>query len=143
MTVMSVDPDYSPEVAGLIGTSFALSISDIPWAGPLAGVNMGLVDGKLVVNPDAAQRQKTDLDLTVVGSAEKIVMIEAGANEVDAETMLSAIEMAHEEIKKMVAFIADVQAQIGKEKVPFESKELDHDIFDELFAFAPTSTNSR
>ena len=136
MTVLSVDENYSPEVAGMIGTSFALSISDIPWNGPLAGVNVGLVEGELVLNPNAAQRQKTDLDLTVVGSAEKIVMIEAGANQVEEDTMLRAIELAHEEIKKMVAFIAGVQAEIGKEKVPFEPVELDHDMFEEMLVYA-------
>ena len=88
MTVMSVDQDCSPEIAGMIGTSIAISISDIPWKGPIAGVYMGLVDGQLVVNPTLEQREKSDLQLTVAASMEKIVMIEAGANEVDEHTML-------------------------------------------------------
>ena len=112
MTVMSVDPDCQPEVAGMIGTSFALSISDIPWNGPVAGVNVGLVDGEIIICPDEAQRAVSDMLVTVVGSAEKIVMIEAGANEVDDDTMLEAIMKAHEECKKMVAFISDVQKEI-------------------------------
>ncbi|MDD2955140.1 MAG: polyribonucleotide nucleotidyltransferase [Oscillospiraceae bacterium] len=136
MTVMSVDPDCSPEIAGMIGTSFALSISDIPWNGPVAGVNMGLVDGKPVVNPTAAQREKSDMTVTVVSSAKKIVMIEAGANEVDEDTMLQAILEAHEANKKIVEFISGVQAEIGKQKIVFESQEVDHDMFDAIRDFA-------
>ena len=114
MTVMSVDHDCSPEIAGMIGTSIAISISDIPWKGPIAGVYMGLVDGELVVNPTLAQREQSDLQLTVAGSMEKIVMIEAGANEVDEHTMLNAIKAAHVEIKKMIEFINGIVAEIGK-----------------------------
>lgn len=136
ITVLSADPDFSPEVCGLCGTSFALSISDIPWKGPLAGCNVGLVDGEIIVNPNEAQREKTDLDLTVVASAEKIVMIEAGANEVEDETMLCAIETAHAELKKMVAFIADVQKEIGKPKLSFESKEVPHEMYDAISDYA-------
>ena len=136
MTVMSVDPDCSPEIAGMIGTSIALSISDIPWNGPIAGVSMGLLDGQPIVNPDAAQREKSQMQVTVAGTATKIVMIEAGANEVPEDDMLNAIAVAHEEIKKMVAFISDIQAQIGKAKLPFESKEVDHDLFEAVSDFA-------
>ena len=136
MTVMSVDPDCQPEVAGMIGTSFALSISDIPWNGPVAGVNVGLVDGEIIICPDEAQRAVSDMLVTVVGSAEKIVMIEAGANEVDDDTMLEAIMKAHEECKKMVAFISDVQKEIGKEKFTFESQEIDHDLFEAIKEYA-------
>ena len=136
MTVMSVDPDCQPEIAGMIGTSFALSISDIPWNGPVAGVNVGLVDGEIVICPDEAQRAVSDMLVTVVGSAEKIVMIEAGANEVDDDTMLEAIMKAHEECKKMVAFISDVQKEIGKEKFAFESQEIDHDLFEAIKEYA-------
>ena len=114
MTVLSVDQDYSPEVAGMLGTSFALSISDIPWNGPIGGVQVGLVDGEIIVCPNEEQRSRSDLQLTVAGTREKIVMIEAGANEVDNETMLDAIAKGHEEIKKIAQFIADVQAEIDE-----------------------------
>ena len=121
MTVLAVDPDCSPEIAGMIATSIAISISDIPWNGPIAGISVGLVNGEIVLNPTQEQRAVTDLNLTVAGSAEKIVMIEAGANEVDEKTMLDAIMTGHEEIKKMVAFISGIQAEIGKKKFTFES----------------------
>ena len=136
MTVLSVEPDNSPEIAGMIATSIAISISDIPWNGPIAGINVGLVDGEIVLNPTLDQRAKTDLVLTVAGTAEKIVMIEAGANEVPEDTMLEAIMKGHEEIKKMVAFINDIRAQIGKPKFAFESQEVDHDMFDAIEEFA-------
>ncbi len=136
MTVLAVEPDNSPEIAGMIATSIAISISDIPWNGPIAGINVGLVDGQIVLNPTLEQRAKTDLVLTVAGTAEKIVMIEAGANEVPEDTMLEAILTGHEEIKKMVAFISDIQKQIGKPKFAFESMEVDHDMFDAIEAFA-------
>ena len=136
MTVLSVEPDNSPEIAGMIATSIAISISDIPWNGPIAGINVGLVDGEIILNPTLEQRAKTDLVLTVAGTAEKIVMIEAGANEVPEDTMLEAIMKGHEEIKKMVAFINDIRAQIGKPKFAFESQEVDHDMFDAIEEFA-------
>lgn len=136
MTVLAVDPDCSPEITGMIATSIAISISDIPWNGPIAGISVGLVDGEIVLNPTLAQRGKTDLNLTVAGSAQKIVMIEAGANQVDDEKMLEAIVAGHEEIKKMVSFISDIQAQIGKKKFEFESQEVDHEIFDAIEEFA-------
>ncbi len=136
MTVLSVEPDNSPEIAGMIATSIAISISDIPWNGPISAINVGLVDGEIVLNPTLEQRAKTDLVLTVAGTAEKIVMIEAGANEVPEDTMLEAIMKGHEEIKKMVAFIKDIQSQIGKPKFAFESMEVDHDMFDAIEEFA-------
>ncbi len=136
MTVLAVEPDNSPEITGMIATSIALSISDIPWNGPIAGISVGLVDGKIVLNPTLEQRAKNDLNLTVAGSMEKIVMIEAGANEVDEDTMLEAILTGHEEIKKFVAFISDIQKEIGKPKFEFESQEVDHDMFDAIEAFA-------
>ncbi len=136
MTVLSVEPDNSPEIAGMIATSIAISISDIPWNGPVASINVGLVDGELVLNPTLEQRAKTDLVLTVAGTAEKIVMIEAGANEVPEDKMLEAIMTGHEEIKKMVAFIDDIRTQIGKPKFEFESQEVDHDMFDAIEEFA-------
>ncbi|MCD7731335.1 MAG: polyribonucleotide nucleotidyltransferase [Oscillospiraceae bacterium] len=132
MTVLAVDPDCSPEICGMIATSIAISISDIPWNGPISGISVGLVDGEIVLNPDLEQRAKSDLNLTVAGTAEKVVMIEAGANEVDDDTMLEAILEGHEEIKKMVAFISDIQKQIGKKKFEFESMEVDHDMFDAI-----------
>ncbi len=135
LTIMSVDPDCSPEITAMIGASIALSISDIPWNGPIGGVFMGLVDGKLVVNPNEAERKVSDLELTVAASMEKVVMIEAGANEVSDEVMFDAIMMAHEEIKKLVAFINTIVAEIGKPKFTYTSGELDHDMFDEIFAY--------
>ncbi len=105
LTVMSVDPDCSPEITAMIGASVALSISDIPWNGPIGGVFMGLVDGQLVVNPTAEQQKKSDLQLTVAASEKKVVMIEAGANEVDDDTMFTAIMKAHEEIKELLQFV--------------------------------------
>ena len=135
LTVMSVDPDCSPEITAMIGASIALSISDIPWNGPIGGVFMGLVDGKPVVNPTAEQRKVSDLELTVAASMEKVVMIEAGANEVSDDVMYDAIMQAHEEIKKLVAFINGIVAEIGKPKFAYPSCELDHDMFDEIFAW--------
>lgn len=136
MTVLSVDPDNSPEITGMIAASIAISISDIPWNGPVAGISVGLVDGEIVLNPTLEQRANNDLNLTVAGSMEKIVMIEAGANEVPEDKMLEAILAGHEEIKKLVAFISDIQSQIGKKKFEFESQEVDHDMFDAIEAFS-------
>ena len=134
LMVMSVDPDCSPEITAMIGASIALTISDIPWNGPIGGVFVGLVDGKIVMNPTAAERAKSDLELTVAASAEKVVMIEAGAKEVDDDTMYEAIMKAHEAIKPLVAFINDIRAQIGKEKFAYPSCEIDHDMFDRIEA---------
>ncbi|MEG2073983.1 MAG: polyribonucleotide nucleotidyltransferase, partial [Angelakisella sp.] len=136
MTVMSVDPDCSPEIAGMIGTSMALSISDIPWAGPISGINVGLVDGEIVLCPTAEQKAKSTLTLTVAGTAEKVCMIEAGAKEVDDDTMLEAIMLGFAEIQKMVAFISGVQKEIGKPKFAFESQEVPHDLFEAVKDFA-------
>ncbi|MBQ3482842.1 MAG: polyribonucleotide nucleotidyltransferase [Clostridia bacterium] len=136
LTVMSVDPDCSPEITAMIGASIALSISDIPWNGPIGGALVGLVDGKLVINPNAEQAKKSDLQLTVAASAEKVVMIEAGANEVDDQTMYDAIMLAHREIKDLLVFVNAIIDEIGKPKFEYPSCELDHDMFDEIFAFA-------
>ncbi len=130
MTVMSVDPDCSPEIAGMIGASIAIHVSDIPWNGPIAGVAAGYVDGEIVINPTEEQREKSLLSLTVAGSSEKVIMIEAGAYEVDNDVMLDAIIKSHDEIKKMIKFIEGIRAEIGKEKLPFESKEVPHDMFE-------------
>ncbi len=135
LTVMSVDPDCSPEITAMIGASTALAISDIPWNGPIGGVFMGLVDGKLVVNPTEAEQKKSDLQLTVAASMKKVVMIEAGANEVDDDTMYEAIMKAHEEIKDLLGFINAIIDEIGKPKFAYPSCELDHDMFDKVFAF--------
>ncbi|MCI7232767.1 MAG: polyribonucleotide nucleotidyltransferase [Oscillospiraceae bacterium] len=136
MTVLAVDPDNSPEIVGMIATSVAISISDIPWNGPIGGISVGLVDGEIVLNPTLEQRARNDLNLTVAGTMDKVVMIEAGANEVDDDTMLNAIIKGHEEIKKIVAFINDIRAEIGKKKFEFESMEVDHDMFDAIEEFA-------
>ncbi len=134
LTVMSVDPDCSPEISAMIGASIAISISNIPWNGPIAGVFVGLVDGKIVINPTAEQRAKSDLELTVAGSKNKVVMIEAGANEVDDDTMFEAIMKAHEAIKPLCDFISDIQAEIGKPKFEYPSCDIDHDMFDKIEA---------
>ena len=134
LTVMSVDPDCSPEISAMIGASIALSISNIPWNGPIAGVFVGLVDGKIVINPTAEQRAKSDLELTVAGSKKKVVMIEAGANEVDDDTMYEAIMKAHEAIKPLCDFISDIQSEIGKDKFEYPSCDIDHDMFDKIEA---------
>ncbi|MGM9624730.1 MAG: polyribonucleotide nucleotidyltransferase, partial [Eubacteriales bacterium] len=135
LTVMSVDNDCSPEITAMIGASIALSISDIPWNGPIAGVFVGMVDGKFIINPTAEEREKSVLELTVAGSAKKVVMIEAGAKEVSDDDMFNAIMLAHEEIKKLCAFIDAIVGQIGKEKFTYASGELDHDMFEKVFAF--------
>ena len=135
LTVMSVDPDCSPEVTAMLGASIALSISDIPWNGPIGGVFMGLVDGQLVVNPTDEQQKKSDLQLTVAASMEKVVMIEAGANEVDDDTMYTAIMLAHKEIKELLYFVNAIVKEVGKPKFAYPSCELDHDMFDKVFAF--------
>ncbi len=134
LTVMSVDPDCSPEISAMIGASIAISISNIPWNGPIAGVFVGLVDGKIVINPTAEQRAKSDLELTVAGSKNKVVMIEAGANEVDDDTMFEAIMKAHEAIKPLCDFISDIQSEIGKPKFEYPSCDIDHDMFDKIEA---------
>ena len=107
-TVMSVDHDCSPEICGLIGASAALAISDIPWHGPVGAVKVGLVDGKLVLNPNSEERKVSDLDVTVVSTSQKVVMIEAGANEVDNDTMFKAIQLAHEENQKHGGFLRHI-----------------------------------
>ncbi len=135
LLILSVEPDCEPEVAAMIGASIALSISDIPWNGPIAGLHVGLCDGEIVLNPNYEQRKVSDLELTVAGSLEKVVMIEAGAKEVPDDTMFEAIMKAHEEIKNLCKFINGIVAEIGKPKFAYPSCELDHDMFDKVFAF--------
>ena len=131
-TVLSVEHDNSPEVAAMIGASAALSISDIPFGGPTAAVNVGLVDGKIIINPTVAEREKSDLTLTVAGTIDKIAMIEAGANEVEDDVMLEAIKTAHVEIKKICEFIQKMKDEIGKPKFEYKSFAVDEDMYAEL-----------
>ena len=131
-TVLSVEQDNSPEVAAMIGASCALSISDIPFGGPTAAVNVGLVNGEIVINPTEEQRKISDLNLTVAGTAEKVAMIEAGANEVPNEVMLEAIKKGHEEIKKLCEFIQKMKDEIGKPKFEYKSFAVDHDLYEYL-----------
>ena len=131
-TVMSVEQDNSPEVAAMIGASAALSISDIPFGGPTAAVNVGLVDGKIIINPTVEEREKSDLTLTVAGTIDKIAMIEAGANEVPDDIMLEAIKTAHVEIKKMCEFIQKMKDEIGKPKFEYKSFAVNEEIFEEV-----------
>ncbi len=132
LTVLSVDNGCSPEIAGMLGASIALSISDIPWNGPIAGVFIGMIDGKIVLNPTSEQREKSILELTVAGSFEKVVMIEAGAKEVSDEDMYNAIMFAHEEIKKLCGFISDITIEIGKQKFAYTAHEIDETLFNEI-----------
>ncbi len=133
-TVMAVDHDCSPEIAALIGTSAALAISDIPWNGPVAALKVGLVDGKLVFNPDAEQRKVSDLDVTVVSTGKKVVMIEAGANEVPNDVMFEAIRSAHEENQKQIALINQMVSEIGKPKFDYPHADFDQELFDKIVA---------
>ncbi len=135
-TVMSVDPDCQPEVAALIGASIAISISDIPFNGPIAGANVGLIDGKLILNPNEAEREKSILNLTVAGTKNKVNMIECGADSVPEDTMLEAIMLAHEEIKKICAWIEEIAGEIGKEKFEYEHITVDPELFESVKAFA-------
>ena len=133
-TVMAVDHDCSPEVAALIGVSAALAISDIPWNGPVGAVKMGLVDGELVINPDAQQRKVSDLDVTVVSTGKKVVMIEAGANQVDNDTMFRAIQTAHEENQRQIALINQMVAELGKPKFDYPHADFDQVLFERIVA---------
>ena len=135
LTVMSVDPDCSPEIAAMIGASTALAISDIPWNGPISGVFVGLVDGKLIINPTEAERKVSDLELTVASSTKKVVMIEAGAKEVSDDLMYEAIMLAHKENQGVLEFINAIVSEVGKKKFEYPSCELDHDMFDKVFAY--------
>ena len=131
-TVMAVDHDCSPEIAALIGTSAALAISDIPWNGPVGALKVGLVDGKLVFNPTSEQRKVSDLDVTVVSTGKKVVMIEAGANQVPNDVMFEAIRMAHEENQKQIALIGQMVAEIGKPKFDYPHADFDEELFQKI-----------
>ncbi len=135
-TVMSVDPDCSPEITAMIGVSIALSISQIPWDGPISGVSLGYVDGEYVINPTAEQREKSQMSVTVASTADLVAMIEAGANEIDDETMFNGIMYAHSVNRKIVEFIKGIQAEIGKEKVDFPSNDPSEELFNAVKDFA-------
>lgn len=131
-TVLSVEQDNSPEVCAMIGASCALSISDIPFGGPTAAVNVGYVDGQIIINPTVEQREKSRLTLTVAATEEKITMIEAGADEIPNDTMLEAIKIAHTEIKKICHFISDIKAEIGKPKFDYPHFTVDAEVYQEI-----------
>ena len=133
-TVMAVDHDCSPEIAALIGTSAVLAISDIPWNGPVGALKVGLVNGELVLNPTSEQRKVSDLDVTVVSTGKKVVMIEAGANEVDNDTMYRAIELAHNENQKQIELINRMVAEIGKPKFDYPHANFNQELFDKIVA---------
>lgn len=133
-TVMSVDYDCSPEVAAMIGTSLCLSYSDIPWAGPIGCLEVGYVDGQIVFNPNQEQRKTSQMDVTVAATEGKVVMIEAGAKEIPDEIMYDGIVKAHEEIRKQVAFINSIVAEIGKPKMEYEHADFDQELFDKIIA---------
>ena len=135
-TALSVEPDIPPEVWGMVGSSIALSISDIPFAGPTGAVVVGYVDGQYVINPDSEQREKSSMHVTVAGTNEAIMMVEAGANEVSEEVMLGGIMFAHEEIKKIVAFINEIVAAVGKPKREMELYHVPAEIDADVRAYA-------
>lgn len=134
-TVMSVDPDCSPEIAAMVGTSIAISISDIPWNGPISGVSVGYVDGEFIINPNEEQREKSLMATTVASTSSRIAMIEAGADCVSDEVMYNAIMAGHEANQKIIKFIEEMQAEIGKAKFSYPSNEPDHDMFEAIKAF--------
>ena len=135
-TVMSVEQDNAPEFCAMIGSSAAVSISDIPFNGPIAAVYVGLVDGEFVINPTVEQREKSDLNLTVAGSMAKVVMIEAGANEVPEDVMFDAIMFAHEEIKKLCTFIQKIQDEVGKPKFEYDHIVVNEEVFEDIKVYA-------
>ena len=135
-TVMSVDPDCSPEIVGMIGASIALSISDIPWEGPISGVSVGYVDGEIVLNPGYEQQKKSDMQVTVASTADLVAMIEAGANEIPNDVMFDGIMKGHAENQKVVSFINDIVSEIGKEKFTFETSDPDPEMFEAIKEFA-------
>ncbi len=135
-TVMSVDPDCSPEIAAMVGTSIALSISDVPWNGPISGVSVGLVNGEFVINPNAEQRKISQMSVTVASTDSRIAMIEAGANEVDDETMFNGIMAGHEANQQIIAFVKEIREEIGKEKFSYTSADPDAAMFEAIKNFA-------
>lgn len=138
-TVLSVEQDNSPEFAAIMGSVLALCISDIPFNGPIAGIILGLVDEQVVINPNSEQRSTSDMYVTLSGDKDKIIMIEAGANEVPDEVMLDALQIGHEEIKKLIAFIDSIVQEIGKPKFEYESAEVPEDIWNAVWDMAKDS----
>ena len=136
ITVLSVEQDNSPEIAGMLGASIAIAISDIPWNGPVAGVSVGLIDGEYIINPNAAQREKSRMATTVVGSAKKVVMIEAGAKEVTNKEMYDGIMKGYEVCREMVEFINGIVKEVGKPKFDYTDMSVDHDMYEDVEAFA-------
>ncbi len=135
-TVLSVNHDHSPEVAAMIGTSVALSISDIPWNGPIVGLQMGYADDEYIICPNSEQRAKSVLQLTVAGSRDKVVMIEAGADQFPDDMMLTAIAKGHEEIKRLIEFVSDIQSQCGLAKAEYPSVKLPEELFEAVKGYA-------
>ena len=135
-TVLSVNYDHSPEVAAMIGTSVALSISDIPWNGPIVGLRMGYTDGKYVVCPTSEEQKNSQLQLTVAGSRDKIVMIEAGADQFPDDMMLTAIAKAHEEIKRLIELVSKIQSECGLPKATYPSVKLPEEMFEAVKGYA-------
>jgi len=131
-TVLSSDPDVQPEILAMVGASAATAISDVPWNGPIGGVSVGLVDGKFIINPNAEERAKSSLHLSVAGTAEKIVMIEAGADQVPEDVMFDAIMFAHEEIKKIVEFINGMVKEVGKPKFEYARAAFDEELYEKI-----------
>ncbi|WP_251424064.1 polyribonucleotide nucleotidyltransferase [Veillonella agrestimuris] len=141
-TVMSVEQDCDPAVCGMIGASVALTISDVPWNGPIAGVRMGRVNGAFIVNPTVAQLEESDLNIVVAGTKDAILMVEGGAEEVPEDIILEVIMAAHEEIKKLVAFQEEIKAKVGKEKRIFESKDIPAEIKEAVYAYGHDKLNA-
>ena len=131
-TVLSVDPDNSPELAALLGSSLAVSISKIPFNGPVAGVKVGRVDGKLIINPNTEESEKSDIDLTVAGTKDAINMVESSAKEVKEEDMLEALMFGHEAVKKLVNFENKIIKEIGEEKMEYEKLEISEELVNEI-----------
>lgn len=135
-TVMSVDPDCSPEIAAMVGTSIALTISDIPWNGPISGVSVGLIDGEFIINPNAEQRKISEMAITVASTDERIAMIEAGANEIPDDVMLDGILAGHEANQHIISFIKEIQSEIGKDKFEYPSLKPNPEMLEAVKAFA-------
>ncbi len=135
-TVLSVDQDHSPEIAAMIGSSIALSTSDIPFNGPTGSVMVGLIDGEFIINPDSEEREKSEIQLTVAGTKDAVMMVEASANEVPENIMLEAILFAHEEIKNICEFIEEIVSEVGKQKQEFEIYKPDEELEEKVISYA-------
>ena len=142
LTILAVDNDCIPEIVGMIGASIALSISDIPFAGPISGVSVGLVDGEIVMNPTEEQRERSEMAVTVASTEKKVTMIEAGAKEVPEAKMLEAIMAGHKANAEIIAFINTIVAEIGREKFTFDSYDVPAELFETIKAFAEEDTKA-